>query len=167
MQQLSHLAKFVLILAVGFSTAPAFAQSAGCACTTPYPAFGGSTGQLTTVSGQVLVSQPVGLTPAQTGAGLASGSQVLVGPNSSAIVVFGSCNLSVGPNSELTVIDTGADICLQVEGTGRQALRPDDSINPFVFGGIGIAGALGIAALASSGGDGGFALGGGTVPVSP
>jgi len=138
MQKIVSLANIFLILTASFSVAPAFGQSesfgqsAGCACTTAFGASDQSTGQITAMDGYVLVSQSAGLTSAKPGAGLTPGSQVILGPNSLATVVFGSCNLSVGQNSVLTVIDTGVDICLLVEGAGRQA----GSTNPFVLGGF-------------------------------
>lgn len=162
MRKLWSVAKILLMLNVSVIAGPAFGQTSECSCVTPSSTGSGPAGQITAANGQVLSSQPTGLGPAQVGAGLLPGSQVITGPNSSAIVAVGSCTLSLEPNSELTVIDRGPDICLQIARAGDQAMG---TINSVVFGTLLAGGAAGAASFAIEG-EGGFELGGGGTPIS-
>ena len=76
------------------------AASAQCACT----AGARVTGYVRAASGNVLLLQASGYSPAAANDRLGPGSTMLAGPEGSAEVAFGpACSLTVPPNSELSV----------------------------------------------------------------
>lgn len=88
----------------------------------------GEIGTLSSLAGSVQMSGDYGLSPAETGASLGSGTQVIVGAGS-AIVDFGAgCELALlGVNSELTVSQLEAGkLCVRV--TSQVVTQPD--VNP-------------------------------------
>jgi len=129
----------------------AFAQ-ADCACIVPAGPDGLPTGSITGASGQVQVSQTTGFAPGGAGSPLQVGSQVIVGPQSSAsISVGGSCNLQIQQNSDVVLEALDGDICVRVsDSSGQTAGGPNNNAVGVVLG-LGAIG--GIVALAVSDSD--------------
>lgn len=117
------------------------------------PAAGGVVGQIISADGEVLSSAANGLGPTGAGAPLFAGSQMVVGPRSSAMINVGACALPIGANSEVTIIETGANLCVQVVEVPPPGLPP---YVPVIAGGTLVVGGIGLAAS-----------GGGDAPASP
>ena len=103
-------------------TAPAWAtedDGIGCACRLANVSAPGPVGAIEESFGEVLTSAKAGLIQAQAGTPLVKGSQVVVGPNSTARLSLGSeCSVGVLNNSEAVVVQEGQDICLRIYETG-------------------------------------------------
>jgi len=90
----------------------AFAKS-DCACLANAPAAGQISGAITSVVGNVKISEPAGYGPAQPGASLTPGSHVMTGADGKVSLQVGGCNLHFGSNSDISVVKTGTKICVR------------------------------------------------------
>jgi hypothetical protein len=90
----------------------AFARS-DCACLARAPATGQISGAITSVVGNVKISEPAGYGPAQPGASLTPGSHVMTGADGKVSLQIGGCSLHFGANSDISVVRTGAKICVR------------------------------------------------------
>ncbi len=126
-----------------------FAQDGRCACTTSIS--DGVSGQIVSVSGQVLSSQQSGLQTAAAGTSIGLGSQVVTGPGSAARIAFGSCSVPMSENSEMLISQTGANLCLQVSEVVAAPPAPN---TPAIAVGLGVAAAAAGAAALGGGSDG-------------
>ena len=118
----------------------AHAQNASCTCT----AVSGSGALASNVAGDVSYSSATGYSRLTDGTSVPVGSQILFGDGSSATISVGaSCNLNVGGNSEVSLYDAGAEVCVEVSNLAVDA-PVQEATTPTVGG---PAAAIGIAAL--------------------
>lgn len=117
--------KKILILAVATFAAAGqvAAQSLDCDCATQLPQ-GAAAGELTRMTGRVLVSTDGGLVPAQQGSPLVVGSQMITGAASSADLALGDCSMSVAANSEVSILDSRGQMCVRVSEVPTTASIP-------------------------------------------
>jgi hypothetical protein len=143
----------VSYLSLGASQA--FARS-DCACLANAPVAGQMSGAITSVVGNVKISEPAGYGPAQPGTSLTPGSHVMTGADGKVSLQIGGCNLHFGANSDISVIQTGAKICVRgstvsasdsAYGIGG-SVAGQSFVTPFTLfagtvGTLGVAGAIG------------------------
>lgn len=148
------LAVSATVAAIGIvAPAGALAQTAGdCACVVPAGPDGQPIGSITGAAGQVQVSQAAGFGSGGAGTPLQLGTQIIVGPQSSASISVGtSCNLQIQQNSDVVLEALNGDICVRVSDTaGQTAGTPNNNAVGVVLG-LGAIG--GIVALAVSDSD--------------
>lgn len=142
----------IAIAAVALGTAggigTASAQTGSCACQLP----AGASGVVQSVSGNVFLSQASGSIPAQPDTRLGAGDTVLVGPQSSSVVAFDGCQLSLRANTTFEVRPQGDLLCLAVN---RNAAEAGTVAEGGVGGGLmsapaGIAAGIGLGAVVLS-----------------
>ena len=97
-------------------------------------------GELTNVSGNVLASGKGGYVPAKATMPIFVGDSVLVGAESSALVIVGNCQHQMGPNSSFVVRESNRCGC--VATTEAQA-GPQGGGGTALFAGLAGAGAVG------------------------
>ena len=128
-----------LILGSLAVSATAHAQNASCTCN----AVSGSGALASNVAGDVSYSSATGYIQLTDGTTVPVGSQILFGDGSSATISVGaSCNLNVGGNSEVSLYQAGAEVCVEVSN-----LAVDAPVQQAAVPG-GPATVIGIAALA-------------------
>ncbi len=181
--------KVALACAFGIQTlagVSAFAQTApgsqNCTCATSSQAAG----TITSIKGNVLVSQANGMRPAPVGSPLGSQSRIIVGSAGSATIGLGGCKLSIAGNSQAVVSRIGNQLCVKVESLVITPVhsQPEPPVNepvppahepvttppstgssfgPLVAGVAAIGGGIGLV-IALTDGDGG---GNNNAPASP
>jgi hypothetical protein len=104
-------------------------QSAGleCNCTTPVIAGQDHIGSISFAQGEILASRQAGFEPVSEGALLYPGDAIMSGAASSVTISVGQdCNVSAGPNQQLTVVQNGDSLCVrsETEQLGQTAFNP-------------------------------------------
>ena len=115
----------IMAIATLVAGSPVMAQPIDCDCTTQLPQ-GAVAGEVTRMTGRVLVSTTSGLAPAQQGSPLVVGSQMITGPQSSADLGLGGCTMSVSANSEVSILDSSGQMCVRVSEVPTTASVPAD-----------------------------------------
>jgi hypothetical protein len=113
----------ILAVATFVAAGPVMAQPLACDCTTQLPQ-GAVAGELTRMTGRVLISTTSGLAPAQQGSSLVVGSQMITGPASSAELGLGDCSMSVVANSEVSILVSSGQMCVRVSEVPTTASVP-------------------------------------------
>lgn len=117
---------------------------AECACLLPTAAAGAAVGTVSAVTGQVLMSMPVGYGAAQAGATIVSGSRIVVGLNASAVLQFGTACSVMAPAGAVVAIGLRqSGTCVALDTTAAASV-------PEPAGTAGAAGAGGTSAAALS-----------------
>ncbi len=153
------------VLAIGVAVAviginaptSAYAQGAGdCACVVPAALNGQPIGSITGVSGQVQVSQAAGFGAGGAGTPLQLGTQIIVGPLSSALISVGaSCSLQIQQNTDVVIDALNSDICVRVKDFAGETAGASNTVTEVEVFGIGIgtgAIAVGVAGVGAVGG---------------
>jgi hypothetical protein len=101
-----------------------------CACTAPIPTGSSPLGSLTSVTGNVLVTEDSGYVPAEVGAGLHAGSRVILGSESMATMQVGKgCTVPLSQNSSATLVIADQQLCVQVT-TPQSAAATQTLVSP-------------------------------------
>ena len=127
---------------------------AGAACQTVNGALcgGGGKGSISSVSGNVSLSQGVGILRASSGASISSGARILAGDGGAAQVNLGAgCFASVAPNSIATVTSQNGLTCLRQSDpytAQTQGYSGDNNNNNWFAAGFVLLGVGGVACAA-------------------
>jgi len=136
-----HTAMMTLLGALAlapFDSGAALAQTDGqtaasapsCSCPMTISAYRQNPGRIIAVKGEVLISGEDGFGPAQSGARLSVGSQLMTGGKGSAVLAFGkACQIGISPNSSANIARTAnGKLCVTVlDRTATAAM--DDSLD--------------------------------------
>lgn len=131
----------------------AIAQAAGdCACVVPIDPDGQPVGLMTGASGQVQISQAAGFAAGSAGTALLPGTQIIVGPQSSASISVGaSCSLQIQQNSNVVLEALNGEICVRVRDLAGETAGTSN--NNVAVGVLGLGAVGGVIALAVSSSD--------------
>ncbi len=131
------LCSLVNILAVN----PVLAQDITCQCNLPI----GSTGTVSQVKGDVLVSQQAGFQSATRISQFSEGSRIIVGQASEATLNLPGCAVNLNKASTVSLMNVNNQLCLRVEetyaGAGVASASPS-WVPAAIFGGIIAGGAI-------------------------
>lgn len=135
-----------IIASLGSGTS-SLAQGLDCQCVLPLNAFpsAGPIGQLTEISGNVMLTGPAGPVPAMSGAPLRVGDQITVGPQSSASFLVGNCALRLSAQTEMNLVPFNGNLCVAVAETGFQTAGTGNLTPLFVMGTLPLAAAIAVA----------------------
>jgi hypothetical protein len=132
----------------------AWAQS--CQCTVVAPADGSPIGSISSVEGDVRISERLDYIPARAGEALVAGRRILVGQGAAGVSI-GGCQIAMTPNTSLTLLSVDQNVCaaLEVEAAPlTEAARTTGNSGALIGAVLGVGGIAGIVAIAvSSGGD--------------